>query len=215
MADAKPQTTSAAADGQGRRSRLASRLVRSFGLIALFLAAALFGTASGVLFAFVGDLPRNLGARRLLARARSPACSARDGSVVGEFATERRAGRHLRSDSRGPPPRDHRRRRRRVLQPRRPAHRPHPRSRSAQDVISPADVGAPARSRSSSRASSSSPTIRRRSARSRKRCSRSRSRSGTRSRKSSRCTATRCTGATASTASRRRRSCTSPSRRRT
>ena len=35
-----------------------------------------------------------------------------------------------------------------------------------------------------------------RSARSRKRCSRSRSKSGTRSRKSSRCTATRCTGAT-------------------
>jgi penicillin-binding protein 1A len=59
------------------------------GLAALFIAAALFGIASGVMFAFVGDLPGlpslenynpNVATRVL----------ARDGALVGEFATERR-----------------------------------------------------------------------------------------------------------------------------
>ncbi|MEO8070885.1 MAG: PBP1A family penicillin-binding protein [Acidobacteriota bacterium] len=45
-------------------------LVRYFGIAALLLAAALFGTASGVVFAFVGDLPQI--------------------SALGDFATERR-----------------------------------------------------------------------------------------------------------------------------
>lgn len=34
-----------------------TRLVRSFGLVALFVGVAAAGTATGVLFAFAGDLP--------------------------------------------------------------------------------------------------------------------------------------------------------------
>jgi penicillin-binding protein 1A len=69
--------------------RLASRLVRSFGLIALFLGAALLGTATGVLFAFVGDLPQ-ISALDDYSPSTITRVVGRDGSVVGEFATERR-----------------------------------------------------------------------------------------------------------------------------
>ena len=69
--------------------RLSARLVRSFGIIALFLVAALLGTASGVLFAFVGDLPQ-ISALDDYAPATITKVLGRDGSVVGEFATERR-----------------------------------------------------------------------------------------------------------------------------
>jgi penicillin-binding protein 1A len=71
------------------RTKLAARLVRSLGIIALFVAAALFGTASGVLFAFIGDLPeiRKLDDYNPNTITR---VLARDGSIVGEFATERR-----------------------------------------------------------------------------------------------------------------------------
>ncbi len=72
-----------------RRLRFSSRLVRSFGLIALFLAAALLGTASGVLFAFAGDLPE-ISALDDYTPATITKVLGRDGSVVGEFATERR-----------------------------------------------------------------------------------------------------------------------------
>jgi penicillin-binding protein 1A len=65
------------------------RLTRSFGLIALFLAAALFGTASGVLFAFVGDLPQ-ISALDDYSPGTITRVLGRDGSVVGEFANERR-----------------------------------------------------------------------------------------------------------------------------
>jgi penicillin-binding protein 1A len=65
------------------------RLARSFGLIALFLAAALFGTASGVLFAFVGDLPQ-ISALDDYSPGTITRVLGRDGSVVGEFANERR-----------------------------------------------------------------------------------------------------------------------------
>ena len=69
--------------------RLASRLVKSFGLIALFLAAALLGTATGVLFAFVGDLPQ-ISALDDYSPSTITRVVGRDGAVVGEFATERR-----------------------------------------------------------------------------------------------------------------------------
>jgi penicillin-binding protein 1A len=69
--------------------RLSARLVRSFGIIALFLVAALLGTASGVLFAFVGDLPQ-ISALDDYAPATITKVLGRDGSVVGEFAIERR-----------------------------------------------------------------------------------------------------------------------------
>ena len=65
------------------------RVARQAGLVALFVAAALLGTVSGALFAFADDLPqisalddyRPNTITRLLAR---------DGRVIGEFATERR-----------------------------------------------------------------------------------------------------------------------------
>ncbi len=69
--------------------RLAARLARSFGLIALFLAAALLGTAGGVLFAFGGDLPQ-VSALDDYAPPTITKVLGRDGAVVGEFATERR-----------------------------------------------------------------------------------------------------------------------------
>jgi penicillin-binding protein 1A len=64
-------------------------LVRSFGIVALFLAAALFGTASGVLFAFVGDLPQ-ITALDDYVPGTITRVLGRDGSVIGEFAAERR-----------------------------------------------------------------------------------------------------------------------------
>src|SRR5262249_12980699 len=67
----------------------AFRLIRSFGLVALFIAAALFGIASGVLFAFVGDLPQ-ISALDDYSPSTITRVLGRDGSVVGEFATERR-----------------------------------------------------------------------------------------------------------------------------
>ncbi len=69
--------------------RITSRLVQSFGLIALFLAAALLGTAGGVLFAFVGDLPQ-ISALDDYSPSTITRVIGRDGSLVGEFATERR-----------------------------------------------------------------------------------------------------------------------------
>ncbi len=68
---------------------LGARLARQAGLVALFIAVALVGTVSGVLFAYSDDLPaisalddyRPSTITRLLAR---------NGQVIGEFATERR-----------------------------------------------------------------------------------------------------------------------------
>jgi penicillin-binding protein 1A len=65
------------------------RVVRGVGLVALFLAAALFGIASGVLLAFVGDLPQ-ITALDDYNPSTITRVLGRDGSVVGEFATERR-----------------------------------------------------------------------------------------------------------------------------
>jgi penicillin-binding protein 1A len=66
-----------------------SLLVRSFGIAALFLAAALLGTASGVVFAFVGDLPQ-ISALDDYSPGTITRVLGRDGSDVGNFATERR-----------------------------------------------------------------------------------------------------------------------------
>jgi penicillin-binding protein 1A len=65
------------------------RLVRGFGVAALFIAAALFGIASGVILAFVGDLPQ-ISALDNYAPSTITRVLGRDGSVIGEFATERR-----------------------------------------------------------------------------------------------------------------------------
>jgi penicillin-binding protein 1A len=69
--------------------RLTSRLARNVGIVALFLAAALFGTASGVLFAFVGDLPQ-ISALDDYTPGTITRVVGRNGALVGEFATERR-----------------------------------------------------------------------------------------------------------------------------
>jgi len=65
------------------------RLVRSFGLVALFLGVAAAGTAGGVLFAFAGDLPE-IEALDDYTPGVITRVVGRDGGVVGEFATERR-----------------------------------------------------------------------------------------------------------------------------
>ena len=70
-------------------TRLAARLARNFGIAALFLAAGLAGTAGGVLFAFSDDLPE-ISALDDYAPSTITRVTGRDGSVVGEFATERR-----------------------------------------------------------------------------------------------------------------------------
>ncbi|MCC7008397.1 MAG: PBP1A family penicillin-binding protein [Acidobacteria bacterium] len=69
--------------------RLAASLARGVGIAALFLAAALFGTAGGVLFAFVGDLPQ-ISALDDYTPGTITRVLGRDGAIVGEFATERR-----------------------------------------------------------------------------------------------------------------------------
>jgi penicillin-binding protein 1A len=64
-------------------------LARYFGLTALFLGAALSGTAGGILFAYAGDLPQ-ISALDDYTPGTITRVLGRDGSVVGEFATERR-----------------------------------------------------------------------------------------------------------------------------
>ena len=62
---------------------------RLFGISALFVAAAVLGTAAGVLFAFSDDLPE-ISALDDYSPGIITRVLGRDGSVVGEFATERR-----------------------------------------------------------------------------------------------------------------------------
>jgi penicillin-binding protein 1A len=69
--------------------RLSSRVVRALGLLALFLAAAFAGTASGLIFAFAGDLPQISRLDNYLPSTITRVYG-RDGAFVGEFATERR-----------------------------------------------------------------------------------------------------------------------------
>jgi len=63
--------------------------MRWIGFAALFLAAASFGTASGVLFAYMGDLPQ-ISALDDQAPVTGTRVLGKDGSVVYEFATEHR-----------------------------------------------------------------------------------------------------------------------------
>lgn len=69
--------------------KLVSRLARSLGIVALFVAVAAAGTLSGMLFAFAGDLPE-IEALDDYSPGVITRVIGRDGSVVGEFATERR-----------------------------------------------------------------------------------------------------------------------------
>jgi len=65
------------------------RWFRRFGLVALFLAAAIAGTAGGVLFAFADDLPQ-ISQLDDYSPGTITRVLGRGGAVVGEFATERR-----------------------------------------------------------------------------------------------------------------------------
>jgi penicillin-binding protein 1A len=65
------------------------RLARRFGIVALFVAAAVLGTAAGVLFAFTDDLPA-ISALDDYSPGIITKVLGRDGSSIGEFATERR-----------------------------------------------------------------------------------------------------------------------------
>ena len=65
------------------------RRLRRFGLVLLFLAAAIAGTAGGVLFAFVDDLPQ-ISQLDDYSPGTITRVLGKNGAVVGEFATERR-----------------------------------------------------------------------------------------------------------------------------
>ncbi len=66
-----------------------SRIVRSFGVIALFVVAALLGTASGVVFAFMDDLPQ-ISQLDDFSPSTISRVYGRNGALIGDFATERR-----------------------------------------------------------------------------------------------------------------------------
>jgi penicillin-binding protein 1A len=70
-------------------ARIVVRVARQAVLLALFTAAALLGLVSGVLFVYAGDLPQ-ISALDDYAPNTISRILARDGQVIGEFATERR-----------------------------------------------------------------------------------------------------------------------------
>ena len=72
-----------------RHSRSAVRLARQAGFVALFVAAALLGTVSGVVFAYSDDLPR-ISALDDYEPNTITRLLAADGRVIGDFAVERR-----------------------------------------------------------------------------------------------------------------------------
>jgi penicillin-binding protein 1A len=71
------------------RVRIVIRVARQAGIVALFLMAALLGTLSGVLFAYMDDLPQ-ISALDSYQPSTITRLFARDGQVVAEFAVERR-----------------------------------------------------------------------------------------------------------------------------
>jgi len=71
------------------KSKLVLRVARNAGLIALFIVAALLGSAGGVLFAFSDDIPE-ISALDNYQPNTITRLLARDERVVGEFAIERR-----------------------------------------------------------------------------------------------------------------------------
>ena len=69
--------------------RVGWRVARQAGFVALFVATALAGTLSGVIFAYADDLPQ-ITALDDYQPSTITRLLARDGQVIGEFATERR-----------------------------------------------------------------------------------------------------------------------------
>ncbi len=72
-----------------RPTRVVVRVARQAVLIALFVVAAALGTLGGVLFAYAGDIP-GISALDSYQPNTITQLFASDGSVIGEFATERR-----------------------------------------------------------------------------------------------------------------------------
>jgi penicillin-binding protein 1A len=70
-------------------TRVVVRVVQQAGLVALFVAAALAGTLSGVMFAYADDLPQ-ISALDQYQPNTITRLLARDGQAIGEFAIERR-----------------------------------------------------------------------------------------------------------------------------
>ena len=65
------------------------RIARRAGIVALFILAAMLGIASGVLFAYAGDLPQ-ISALDDYAPSTITRVYGAKGEVVGEFAIQRR-----------------------------------------------------------------------------------------------------------------------------
>ena len=65
------------------------RVARRAGIILLFAMSASLGVASGVFFAYAGDIPR-ISALDDYAPSTITRLKALDGAVIGEFATQRR-----------------------------------------------------------------------------------------------------------------------------
>lgn len=72
-----------------RPARYVIRIARQAGVAMLFIAAALAGTLSGVLFAYADDLPQISALDDYVPNTITRVIG-KDGSVIGEFATERR-----------------------------------------------------------------------------------------------------------------------------
>ena len=70
-------------------AKVVIRVARNAGIIILFIVAAVLGTASGVIFAFAGDLPR-ISALDDYAPSTISRVYGSKGEVVGEFAIQRR-----------------------------------------------------------------------------------------------------------------------------
>ena len=70
-------------------AKVVIRVARNAGIIILFIVAAVLGTASGVIFAFAGDLPR-ISALDDYAPSTISRVYGSKGEIVGEFAIQRR-----------------------------------------------------------------------------------------------------------------------------
>ena len=76
-------------DAPKKRSRYVATIVRQAGVAMLFIAVALAGTLAGVLFAYADDLPQISALDGYVPNTITRVIG-KDGSVIGEFATERR-----------------------------------------------------------------------------------------------------------------------------
>ena len=128
--------------------KVAVRYARHAGIAALFVAAALLGTLSGVLFAYSDDLPE-VSALDNYSPNTITRVLGKDGQLVGEFAVERRVVIHYNDIPREPAPGDPRRRGRRLLRALRLQHLAHGAGADARRRIARPSRPAAAPSRSS------------------------------------------------------------------